>query len=124
MFDAFILLGDIYHEAGNDERAFQYYDSCLVYRPDDAMALNNYAYYLALNETRLNEAEQMSRRSNELDPDNPTYLDTLAWILYLRGDYAGAKRYIDRTVELMKQEDLEEATDVKEHVQKINDKVK
>lgn len=122
--DAFILLGDIYHEAGNDERAFQYYDSCLVYRPDDAMALNNYAYYLALNETRLEEAETMSRKSNELDPDNPTYLDTLAWILYLRGDYTGAKRYIDRTVELMKPEDLEEATDVKEHIQKINDKLK
>ena len=118
------MLGDIYHEAGNDERAFQYYDSCLVYRPDDAMALNNFAYYLALNETRLDEAETMSIRSNELDPDNPTYLDTLAWILYLRGDYAGAKRYIDRAVELMKPEDLEEATDVKEHIQKINDKVK
>ncbi len=122
--DAFILLGDIYHDAGNDERAFQYYDSCLVYRPDDAMALNNFAYYLALNEMRLDEAEKMSRRSNELEPDNPTYLDTLAWILYLRGSYAEAKRYIDRTVELMKPEDLEKAADVKEHIEKINEKMK
>ena len=122
--DAFILLGDIYHKAGNDERAFQYYDSCLVYRPDDAMALNNYAYYLALSETKLDSAEIMSRRSLSLEPDNPTYLDTLAWICYLRGNYAEAKRLIDRTIELMKPEELEEADDVKEHLQKINDKLK
>ena len=122
--DAFILLGDIYHKAGNDERAFQYYDSCLVYRSDDAMALNNYAYYLALSETKLDTAEVMSRRSLSLEPDNPTYLDTLAWILYLRGDYAEAKRLIERAVELMKPEELEEADDVKEHQKKINDKLK
>lgn len=122
--DAFILLGDIYHKAGNEERAFQYYDSCLVYKPDDAMALNNYAYYLALSETKLDTAEVMSRRSNQLDPDNPTYLDTLAWILYLRGNYVEAKRLIDRTVELMKPEELEEAEDVREHLKKINDKLK
>ncbi len=122
--DAFILLGDIYHKAGNDERAFQYYDSCLVYKPDDAMALNNYAYYLALSETKLDTAEVMSRRSIQLDPDNPTYLDTLAWILYLRGDYAEAKRLIDRTIELMKPEELEEADDVREHLEKINEKLK
>lgn len=122
--DAFSLLGDIYQKAGNYERSFQYYDSCLVYNPDDAMALNNYAYYLSLQNTNLDEAEIMSRKSNELEPDNPTYLDTLAWILYLKGNYAEANRYIDRTLELMKPEELEEADDVKEHLKKIKGKLK
>ncbi len=122
--DAFILLGDIYHKAGNDDRAFQYYDSCLVYRPDDAMALNNYAYYLALQHTRLDEAESMSRRSLQLEPDNPTYLDTLAWILYLKGDYIEAKRLIGRAAALMKPEELREADDVREHLEKINEKTR
>lgn len=122
--DAFSLLGDIYQKAGNYERSFQYYDSCLVYNPDDAMALNNYAYYLSLQNTNLDEAEIMSRKSNELEPDNPTYLDTLAWILYLKGNYAEANRYIDRTLELMKPEELEEADDVKEHLKKIKGKQK
>ena len=122
--DAFSLLGEIYQRAGNYDRSFQYYDSCLVYNPDDAMALNNYAYYLALQETRLDTAEVMSRKSNELEPDNPTYLDTLAWILYLKGNYTEANRYIERTLELMKPDELMSADDVKEHVKKIKEKLK
>lgn len=122
--DAFSLLGDIYQKAGNYERSFQYYDSCLVYNPDDAMALNNYAYYLSLQNMKLDTAEVMSRKSNELEPDNATYLDTLAWILYLKGNYEEANRYIDRALELMKPEEMEDADDVKEHLKKIKAKQK
>ncbi|MBQ9640692.1 MAG: tetratricopeptide repeat protein [Bacteroidaceae bacterium] len=121
--DAFTLLGDMYHEIGNDERAFQYYDSCLVYNPESAMVLNNYAYYLALWQRDLDTAERMSRRSNELDPNNPTYLDTLAWVLFQQGRYAEAKEVMDRAVSLMKPEDLDDASDVKDHIQQINEKV-
>ena len=121
--DAYTLLGDLYHLAGNDDRAFQYYDSCLVYKPDDAMVLNNYAYYLSLQQRNLDTAEQMSRRSNELEPDNPTYLDTLAWVLYQQGRYAEAKQLMDKVQLLMKPEDLENSTDVKEHIQQIDEKV-
>lgn len=120
--DAFTLLGDLYHQAGNNEKAFQYYDSCLVYKPDDPMVLNNYAYYLSLLQQNLDVAEKMSRRSNELEPDNPTYLDTLAWVLYQQGHYAEAKEVMDRVVLLMKPEDLEQSADVKEHIEQINKK--
>jgi len=121
--DAFALLGDLYHQAGNNEKAFEYYDSCLVYKPDNPMVLNNYAYYLSLQKRDLETAERMSRRSNELEPDNPTYLDTLAWVLYQQGRYAEAKEVMDRTVLLMKPEDLEESADVREHIEQINRKV-
>ena len=33
----------------------------------------------------------MSRRTVEKEPDNPTYLDTYAWILHLMGKDAEAK---------------------------------
>jgi len=119
---AFNLLGDMYHEIGNDEKTFEYYDSCLVYKPDEPMVLNNYAYYLSLLQRDLDTAERMSRRSNELEPDNPTYLDTLAWVLYQQGRYAEAKQTMDRVVLLMKPEDLEQSADVKQHIEKINEK--
>ncbi len=122
--DAFNLLGDLYHQAGNDDRAFQYYDSCLVYSPDDPTVLNNYAYYLSLYQRDLDTAEEMSRRSNDLSPDNPTFLDTLAWILYNKGRYEEAKQYMDRVEALMKEEEKQASPDVLEHIQKINEKVK
>ncbi|MBQ9362932.1 MAG: hypothetical protein IJT97_05845 [Bacteroidaceae bacterium] len=121
--DAYTLLGDMYHVIGNDERAFQYYDSCLVYNPDEPMVLNNYAYYLSLIPRDLDTAEQMSRRSNELSPDNPTYLDTLAWVLFQQGRYAEAKDVMDKVVLLMTPEELEDSSDVKDHIRQINEKV-
>ncbi len=121
----YTLLGDLYHNAGMEDKCFEAYDSCLIYRPDDALVLNNYAYYLSLSKKDLKHAEQMSRRSNELDKDNPTYLDTLAWILYMQKRYDEAKVEIDKTVELLGDEINDEDNDsIREHLQKINEKVK
>lgn len=95
------LMGDMYHEVGDDEKAFTAYDSCLVYKPDDAMALNNYAYYLSLKKTELDKAESMSAKSLEKEPDNYTYIDTYAWILFCQKRYAEAKDYIDKAIKIM-----------------------
>lgn len=121
----YTLLGDLYHKAKLDGKCFEAYDSCLIYRPDDALVLNNFAYYLSLEKKDLKRAEQMSRRSLELDKDNSTYLDTLAWILYMQKRYDEAKEVMDRTVELLGDEiDDEDNDNIREHVKQINDKVK
>jgi len=92
------LLGDTYHEMNKETEAFAAYDSCLTYQADNAACLNNYAYYLSLRGEQLEKAEQMSYQAVRLDPTNPTYLDTYAWVLFVSGDYSEAKRYIDRVV--------------------------
>ena len=120
----YALMGDIYHSMGQDDKAFQAYDSCLVYRQNDAMVLNNYAYYLSLKKKDLQRAEEMSRKSNDLDPDNATYLDTLAWVLFQMKRYDEAKQYMDKVVELMEKEGEEMSEDVREHIIQINKKTK
>lgn len=91
----YALLGDCYHRQGDIRHAYEVYDSCLLYRPDDALVLNNYAYYLSLEGKRLDKAEEMSRRTLEKEPENYTYIDTYAWILFQQKKYAEAKVYID-----------------------------
>ncbi len=91
----YAICGDIHHRMGNDEKAFQAYDSCLVYQPDDALVLNNYAYYLSLKKQQLKRAEEMSSRSLQESPGNPTYLDTYAWILFQQKRYEEARVAID-----------------------------
>ena len=120
----YALLGDLYHSLGQDDKAFQAYDSCLVYKRNDAMVLNNYAYYLSLKKKDLQRAEEMSRLSNELDPDNATYLDTYAWVLYQLKRYDEAKQYMDKVVELMERDGEEMSEDVADHIKQINKKVK
>lgn len=125
MSNMYTLLGDLYHKQGMEEQCFEVYDSCLIYRPDDALVLNNYAYYLSLAKKDLARAEQMSRRSLEMDADNPTYLDTLAWILYMQKRYAEAKEVMDKTAEILGERlnDDDNAT-LREHIEQINSKLK
>lgn len=121
---SYALLGDIYHQLGQDDKAFQAYDSCLIYNKNDAMVLNNYAYYLSLKKKDLQRAEAMSRLSNELEPDNSTYLDTYAWVLFQQKRYDEAKQYMDKVVELMERDGEEMSDDVLLHIKQINKKAK
>lgn len=96
--DVFTVKGDIYYRKKMYEEAFLNYDSALVYNKDNVLCLNNYAYYLSLREERLDEAEEMSYRTIKAEPDNKTYLDTYAWILFMQGSYAEAQKYMDMVV--------------------------
>ena len=92
-------IGDvIYQERSDAKTAYKYYEQALQYNPDNAMVLNNYAYYLSLEGRKLRKAEKMSARTLELEPDSATYIDTYAWILHLRGKDAEAKPLFKRAM--------------------------
>ncbi|MBO4906841.1 MAG: hypothetical protein J5486_07395 [Bacteroidaceae bacterium] len=95
--ELFGVMGDLLHDLGYpNSQTYAAYDSSLVYKPDNASYLNNYAYYLSLDNTKLDQAEEMSYRSLRLEPNNKTYLDTYAWILFTKERYVEAQAYIDR----------------------------
>lgn len=96
--DFYSIMGDILHEKGQDSLAFASYDKCLQWKPDNVGALNNYAYYLSELNRDLEKAEEMSRKTIDAQPDNATFLDTYAWILFKEGKYADAKDYIDKAI--------------------------
>ena len=96
--DFYAILGDIYNTKKLREKAYAAYDSSLVYNPDNIGALNNYAYYLSVDRVHLDKAEEMSYRTVKAEPDNGTYLDTYAWILFEKGKYTEARIYIDQAM--------------------------
>jgi tetratricopeptide (TPR) repeat protein len=89
--NAYSLLGDMYFSLDKPKKAFMYYEKALENNADNAMVLNNYAYYLCLKSKKLDKAYEMSRKAVELDNQNSSFLDTFAYILYLQGKYAEAK---------------------------------
>lgn len=91
-------LGDIHHREGNHAASDSSYDASLAINPDDPFVLNNYAYYLSLRKERLDDAEKMSKRSNELSPESASFQDTYAWILYQKGDYKKSKDWIEKAI--------------------------
>lgn len=96
--DFYAIMGDILHEKGQDSLAFDSYDKCLQWKSDNYGALNNYAYYLSELDRDLEKAERMSKKTIDAQPDNSTFLDTYAWILFMEGKYADAKVSIERAI--------------------------
>jgi tetratricopeptide (TPR) repeat protein len=92
-------LGDAYYGLDSLEMAFGMFDEALRINPDDVSVLNNYSYYLTLLGQRLDEAERMSAKTLEAEPNNPTFLDTYAWVLFKREDYALARFYMRSAME-------------------------
>lgn len=97
--DAYATLGDLLHERGEQKAAYQAYEQAIEIKSDNLMCLNNYAYFLSLAGERLDYAESMSRRTIDAEPENATFLDTYAWILFQQKRYSQAKTYIDKTLQ-------------------------
>ena len=77
------------------QEAFKAFDDVILLDPENWMAMNNYAYYLSLRNEDLEKAELLSGKAVKANPDNPTYLDTYAWVLFMRKDYSLAKFYME-----------------------------
>ncbi|RZL08218.1 MAG: tetratricopeptide repeat protein, partial [Hymenobacter sp.] len=99
-FDA--QLGDAYHELKDNAKSDAAYESALTADPNNYGALNNYSYYLSLRGEKLDKAKEMSGRTVKQFPDNDTYLDTYAWILYKLKDYAGARESLEHALKTTK----------------------
>lgn len=96
--DFYALMGEILHEKGRLAESFQAYDTCLQWKPDNIAAMNNYAYYLSEANKDLPKAEQLSYKTIKAEPNNSTFLDTYAWILFQQKRYEEAKIYIDQAI--------------------------
>lgn len=92
------LLGDSYNELKEYDKSDEAYGKALAIDPNDTGVLNNWAYFLSVRGEKLAKAEEMSRRSNELSPGSPTFMDTYAWILYKEGKYEEARQWQEKAL--------------------------
>lgn len=92
-------IGDAYYQAENADSAFICYERALELNPANLLAMNNCAYHLAVEGKDLDRAERLSAVTVREDPQNPTTLDTYAWIFFKKKNYAMARDYINRAIE-------------------------
>ncbi|MEB2784363.1 tetratricopeptide repeat protein [Algoriphagus persicinus] len=92
---AFGSLGSSLYNLGEKEEAFRNFDKALELNPNDEQVLNNYSYFLSLEKKNLVQAKTMSDKVVKRFPDNGTFLDTHAWVLFQLEDYEGAKKFMD-----------------------------
>lgn len=92
-------LGDTYNNLKKYEKSDEAYEAALDHNADNDHVLNNYSYFLSLRKEKLDLAKKMSTKLVSRSPDNSTYLDTHAWVLYMREEYEEAKSYIEKAIE-------------------------
>lgn len=105
--------GDILYSIDSVDSSFVCYEKAIDLDPTNVNALNNAAYHLAELGRDLDIAETWASFAVTMEPENPTYLDTYAWIFFKKKDYEKAKEYIDRALEYADPEEL--STDVLSH---------
>lgn len=113
--DIYSNLAEAYYRIENKDKAFEYFEKALEKDTNNLMVLNNYAYYLCLENIELDKAEKMSKQTYDAQSYNITFADTYAWILFAKKDYQNAKMILDNF--LSEQETWSET--IKEHYQKI-----
>ncbi|MBQ9417498.1 MAG: tetratricopeptide repeat protein [Bacteroidales bacterium] len=98
--ETYMLMAEAYYRTGKYDKAWRAFDRYLELHPDDWTTMNNYAYYLAEQGIRLEEALEMSRRTIEAEPDEANSLDTYAWLLHLLGRDREALPYMEKAARL------------------------
>jgi tetratricopeptide (TPR) repeat protein len=92
------LLAECQQRIGNFNKSEEYFKAALGLNTENLGIRNNYAYYLALQGRELQWAKELSKKTIQVEPKNPTYLDTYGWVLFKLNKVRGARKYISLAI--------------------------
>ncbi|MGB0849726.1 MAG: tetratricopeptide repeat protein [Bacteroidia bacterium] len=90
----------VYGESKNHKKADRVFERMLTIDKYNTTALNNYAFSLAERKVELNKADSLISLALKIEPSNPFFLDTKAWILYGKKEYKEALKLLDQCMEI------------------------
>jgi tetratricopeptide (TPR) repeat protein len=97
--NVWIELGLAHNRLRDYEKSDIAYEKAIFLDPNNPLANNNFAYSLSERGLDLERAEKMIKLALEVDPKNPSYLDSYAWILFKMEKYHEALKYIYESIE-------------------------
>ncbi len=74
--------------------------------PGHAHSYNALGYSLADRNQRLPEALRLITRALEIAPNDPFIMDSMGWVKFRLGDYAGAVQYLDKAYRVRPEADI------------------
>ena len=93
-------LGSIYFKTNKWNECEDSFEQALIQNPDNATALNNYAYYLGLKKVQLDKALGIVQYAVSMQPNNAIYLDTFGFILFQKKQYQAAVNQLEIAVKI------------------------
>ena len=113
------LLANAYYETGEYAKAFDYFEKAIKANPANLVLKNNYAYFLAQQDTMMDKALNLIDEVLLTEPTRFSFIDTKAWILFKMKNYH--LNLIDDAVQLW-QKSKENGNNSEIINKKINDK--
>jgi tetratricopeptide (TPR) repeat protein len=95
-FQYLIRLAESRRRGGNEQEANDVLARALTLRPSDSMMNNNVAYAWIDKGVRLDAGERMIRFAMSREPRQPAFLDTFGWLLYKKGEFGEAVKWLLR----------------------------
>lgn len=95
----YALQGDIFINQNNFSAAKTAFEKAISLEPDNYLIMNNYAYYLALKNDDLAKAAKYAETAANGMPNNPSIIDTYAFILFKQQKYDLAKTWIEKALQ-------------------------
>lgn len=92
------MIGNLEADAGNVDKGVEILTNLLKKKPDQAGLNNDLGYILASHDRKLDEAERMIRKAVEAEPENSSFLDSMAWVLFKQKKYKEAKEFMMKAV--------------------------
>jgi tetratricopeptide (TPR) repeat protein len=96
--DLLYYLSHLYSEIGQQQQAEKLLGEVLKLDPTDTGAANDLGYSWADEGKNLNKAEALIRRAVRAEPDNESFLDSLGWVQYKRGEFSAALQSLQKAV--------------------------
>lgn len=100
-------IADVYGALNDTAKTIECYKEAIKLDPGNFVAMNNYAYYLAVRDIDLDEAERLSALAVKDEPANETYLDTYAVVFFRKKEYKLALAYIEKAIKNCREENAE-----------------
>jgi predicted Zn-dependent protease len=95
-FDYLTALRYLHERRGQVQQSIEVMEMARQLRPDNEGINNDLGYTYADRGIKLEEAEKMIRFAVSRRPRQAAYLDSLGWVLYKKGDAAGAVLWLQR----------------------------
>jgi len=103
----YFQLGSTAERAANYKDAEKYFRKSIAIKPDYATALNYLGYMWADRNENLVEAKKFIGLALKEQPDNPAFLDSMAWVIFREGNFKEALRWQLKALKHAKEDDPE-----------------
>lgn len=94
----YVYLAESYYKEKQYAKSYQNFDKALKINPRSKYVLNNYSYYLSLQEEKLDLAISMCEKLMRIEPNNANSQDTYAWVLFKANKIDEALIWIEKAV--------------------------